>query len=113
MSFNITQLEENNILTINVTGDLDNETYQGLEHVIKENLADKHFRVLIDFSGVHGFCSAAEFVLIWANKEICNAGGKLVLCCGSPSVYELMVAFGLNTHLPIFSNLEEALQSFK
>ena len=65
--------------------------------------------ILIDFSGVYGFCSAAEFVLIWANNKINDKGGKLALFCGNQNVMDLMIAFGLNKILNIFDDKQKAI----
>lgn len=109
-TFNVKTSEKSGICLIEVNGDLDNETYVSVEKQLKELLSkNTSLKVLIDFTGVYGFCSAAEFVLVWANDTLDEKNGKLALLCGNKNVLELMVAFGLDKIIQIFEDKQTAL----
>jgi anti-anti-sigma factor len=109
-TFNVKTIEREGIHFIEVNGDLDNETYVSVEKELKELLhQNTSIKVLIDFTGVYGFCSAAEFVLVWANDTLKEKGGKLGLLCGNKNVMELMVAFGLDKMINIFEDKQTAI----
>ena len=109
-TFNVKTSENAGIYFIEVNGDLDNDTYVSVEKQLKELLSNNQpLKVLIDFTGVYGFCSAAEFVLVWANDALNEKGGKLALLCGNKNVLELMVAFGLDKIINIFEEKEKAI----
>jgi anti-anti-sigma factor len=111
IKFNVKTSEIEEIHHVLVNGDLDNETYVAVENQLKELLEkEEPLKVLIDFTGVDGFCSAAEYVLLWANTKIKENGGKLALLCGNQNVMELMVAFGLNKIIKTFDDRNEALK---
>ena len=109
-TFSVKTFDREGIHHIEVNGDLDNETYVSVEKQLKE-LLNKHssLKVLIDFTGVYGFCSAAEFVLVWANDTIKENNGKLALLCGNKNVMELMVAFGLDKLIPLYEDKQKAI----
>lgn len=111
-TFNVKTSECAGIYFIEVNGDLDNDTYVSVENHLKELLSkNEALKVLIDFTGVYGFCSAAEFVLIWANDSVKAKGGKLGLLCGNKNVLELMVAFGLDKIINIFEEKDKAISN--
>lgn len=109
-TFNVKSFQNSGIYFIQVNGDLDNETYITVENKLKELISQNSCsKVLIDFTGVYGFCSAAEFVLVWANDTLAEKGGKLALLCGNKNVMELMVAFGLDKIIKIFEDEKTAI----
>ena len=108
--FNVKTEERDGICFIIVNGDLDNETYVAVEKHIKAIISKNEcLKILIDFTGVYGFCSAAESVLVWANEALKTKGGKMALLCGNKNVLELMMAFGLDKIINIFEDKQASI----
>lgn len=110
VEFNVQSKMIQDIHLVEVSGDLDNETYMKLETKIKETIKSNSLKVLIDLTKVYGFCSAAECVLVWANNALEEKGGTLALSCGNVNVRDLMHAFGMDKVLNLFESREKAIE---
>jgi len=71
---------------------------------------DGRRKIIVDFSNVEYFSSAALGKLITLDKKMKNARGKLRLCSIRPDIYEVFVITKLNKLFDIRENLEKALE---
>ena len=69
-------------------------------------------KVLLNFHNVEYLSSAALGKLITLNKKLTAAGGKLVLCEISPTIYEVFEITKLDKFFTIQKEEQAALQSF-
>jgi anti-sigma B factor antagonist len=69
-------------------------------------------KVLLNFKNVEYLSSAALGKLITLNKKLHAAGGKLVLCEISPTIYEVFEITKLDQFFTIQKEEQAALQTF-
>lgn len=67
-------------------------------------------KIIVDFSNVEYFSSAAFGKLITLDKKVKAAKGKLRLCSIRPDIYEVFAITRLNKLFDIKDNLERALE---
>jgi anti-anti-sigma factor len=78
-----------------------------------EQLAESgRTRVVMNFTGVEGFASYAIGKLISLNAKLPALGGRLVLCCLTPIVDEIIDIMGLRKKFIICKTEQEAIESF-
>lgn len=70
-------------------------------------------RVVIDFSKVQHFSSAALGMLIALNNHIRQIHGQLRLCSIHTSIYEVFEITKLNRLFEIHNQVEDAIKSFQ
>jgi anti-sigma B factor antagonist len=101
----------NNILFINLSGDLIGEN-SGLDLVEKasEALNQKVLKCLIDISEVRYINSSGIGVLITLLTKFRNKGGEMVLVSPSESVSKLLIITKLNAIFTMANSKEEAQQ---
>src|SRR5262249_25431586 len=69
-------------------------------------------KVLLNFGNVEFLCSAAIGKLITMNKNVQNAGGKMVRCKIAREVHEDLEITKLDKLFKIYKDEEAALQAF-
>lgn len=69
-------------------------------------------RVVMNFTGLLGFASYAIGKLISLNNKLPARGGRLVLCCLTPVVDEIIDIMSLRNKFNICKTEQEAIESF-
>ncbi len=69
-------------------------------------------RVVMNFTGLEGFASYAIGKLISLNAKLSAQGGRLVLCCLTPIVDEIIDIMSLRKKFTIKATEQQALESF-
>src|SRR5437868_15241692 len=69
-------------------------------------------KILLNFGNVEYLSSAALGKFITLNKKVNQAGGKLILCCIDPQIYEVFEITKLNKLFKIEKEEQAALQAF-
>ena len=89
-------------------GRLDAVTVPALEAAIDEQLAARHFRLIIDLSEVGYMSSSGLRTLLRARRQAQAGGGDVVLCAMNARVTEVFEMIGFNNLFRIFATAAEA-----
>jgi anti-anti-sigma factor len=106
----ITQKEENGIVSIAIAGRLDADSSPEAEKVVKEALEGQTTSVLFNLSGLEYLSSAGLRVLLSAAKEMRRREGKIVLCCLNEFVKEIFEVSGFQSLIPIADSVESGIE---
>ena len=105
----ITQKEENGIVSIVIKGRLDADSSPEAEKVVKDALGEKTDRILFDLGHLEYLSSAGLRVLLSAAKEMRRREGKIVLCSLNEFVKEIFEVSGFQSLIPITDTVEAGL----
>lgn len=89
-------------------GRLDAVTVPALEAVIDEQLAARHFRLIIDLSEVAYISSSGLRALLRTRRQAQAGGGDVALCAMNERVTEVFEMIGFNSLFRIFATSAEA-----
>jgi anti-anti-sigma factor len=89
-------------------GRLDAVTVPFLEKVIEDQLAARHFRLIIDLSEVAYLSSSGLRALLRARRQAQAGGGDVALCAMNERVTEVFEMIGFNNLFRIFATPAEA-----
>ena len=106
----ITQKEENGIVSIAINGRLDADSSPEAEKVVKEALEGQTTRLLFNLSALEYLSSAGLRVLLSAAKEIRRREGKIVLCSLNEFVKEIFEVSGFQSLIPIADSVESGTE---
>jgi anti-anti-sigma factor len=84
-------------------GRLDAVTVPALETAIDEQLAARHFRLIIDLSEVGYMSSSGLRALLRARRQAQAGGGDVVLCAMNERVTEVFEMIGFNNLFKIYA----------
>jgi len=106
----ITQQEENGIVSIAIKGRLDADSSPEAEKVVKQALEGPTTRVLFNLGALEYLSSAGLRVLLSAAKEMRRREGKIVLCALNEFVKEIFEVSGFQSLIPIADSVESGLE---
>ena len=113
MALKITRNEQDGISILELKGrltfgpeDID------LNDEIRHALAARRLRLVIDLGGVDKIDSAGLGTLLYARAELRRAGGGLALANLKPAHLETLLVAKLETVFDVFSNDQDAINSF-
>jgi anti-sigma B factor antagonist/stage II sporulation protein AA (anti-sigma F factor antagonist) len=106
----ITQKEENGIVSISIEGRLDADSSPEAEKVVKEAIEGETDRVLFNLSALEYLSSAGLRVLLSAAKEMRRRDGKIVLCSLNEFVKEIFEVSGFQSLIPIADSVESGME---
>jgi anti-anti-sigma factor len=105
----ITQKEENGIVSIVIKGRLDADSSPEAEKVVKNALGEQTDRILFDLGQLEYLSSAGLRVLLSAAKEMRRREGKIVLCSLNEFVKEIFEVSGFQSLIPITDTVESGV----
>jgi anti-anti-sigma factor len=106
----ITQQEENGIVTIAIEGRLDADSSPEAEKVVREALEGQTTRVLFNLGALEYLSSAGLRVLLSAAKEMRRRDGKIALCSLNEFVKEIFEVSGFQSLIPIVDSVESGIE---
>ena len=106
----ITQKEENGIVSIAINGRLDADSSAEAEKVVKDALGGETNRLLFNLGGLEYLSSAGLRVLLSAAKEMRRREGKIVLCALNEFVKEIFEVSGFQSLIPISDSVESGIE---
>ena len=106
----ITQKEENGIVSISIKGRLDADSSPEAEKVVKAALVEKATRLLFNLDALEYLSSAGLRVLLSAAKEMRRRDGKIVLCSLNEFVKEIFEVSGFQSLIPITESVESGIE---
>ena len=105
----ITQKEENGIVSIVIKGRLDADSSPEAEKVVRDALGEQTDRILFDLGQLEYLSSAGLRVLLSAAKEMRRREGKIVLCSLNEFVKEIFEVSGFQSLIPITDTVESGI----
>jgi len=106
----ITQKEENGIVSIAIKGRLDADSSLEAEKVVKDALGVEANRLLFNLGELDYLSSAGLRVLLGAAKEMRRREGKIVLCALNEFVKEIFEVSGFQSLIPIADSVESGTE---
>jgi len=106
----ISQKEENGIVSIAIKGRMDADSSPDAEKVVKEALGAEANRLLFDLGELEYLSSAGLRVLLSAAKEMRRRDGKIVLCALNEFVKEIFEVSGFQSLIPITDSVESGIE---
>ena len=107
----ITQKEENGIVSIAIKGRLDADTSTEAEKVVKDAIGEEANRLLFNLGELEYLSSAGLRVLLSAAKEMRRRNGKIVLCALNEFVKEIFEVSGFQSLIPITDSVESGIET--
>jgi len=109
---NIKELKKEKAFVIILEGRLDSTNSGELEKKFISLLEKGEKTLLVDFAALDYISSAGLRVMLMAAKKSKAAGGKVALASLTDNVKEVFDIAGFSAIFPIFTDQEEAIQSF-
>jgi anti-anti-sigma factor len=106
----ISQKEENGIVSIEIIGRLDADSSPEAEKVVKDAIKDQTTRILFNLASLEYLSSAGLRVLLGAAKEMRRKDGKIVLCALNEFVKEIFEVSGFQSLIPIADTVESGIE---
>ena len=106
----ISQKEENGVVSIAIKGRLDADSAPEAEKLVKEAREGPTSRVLFNLAELEYLSSAGLRVLLSAAKEMRRRDGKIVLCSLNEFVKEIFEVSGFQSLIPIAESVEAGLK---
>ena len=106
----ITQKEENGIVSLAFKGRLDGTNALEAEDTINSILKSENNRLLFDFEFLEYLSSAGLRVVLGAAKEMKRRDGKFVLCALNSYVKEVFEVSGFGAIIPIAESVESGIK---
>ncbi|MFC8494029.1 MULTISPECIES: STAS domain-containing protein [unclassified Streptomyces] len=100
------------VCVVTLQGEIDHTTRDILEHaLLGGNVAAGPLRIVADLEGVTFMDSSGLNVLISANRQVNEAGGRLSIAAAQEAVQRVLTLVGVDTVIDCHPTLEDALQS--
>ena len=107
----ISQKEENGIVSIAIKGRLDADSSLEAEKVVKEVLGGETNKLLFNLGELEYLSSAGLRVLLSAAKEMRRRDGKIVLCDLNEFVKEIFEVSGFQSLIPITESVKSGIEA--
>ena len=111
MTITETKLDAATILR--VAGRLDSATAQAAQDQFVACIRCGERRLVLDCAGLDYISSAGLRSLLVAAKQLKPFGGRLVICCPSEYVREIIELAGFDAFIGMCGSREQALESFR
>ncbi len=102
----------NEIIIFKLNGNLNSNTSPELEDKIFEAIKNESKNMILDFEDLDYISSAGLRVIMKTAKNLKQSEGMIVLCSMQDYVKEVFEIAGFDAYLPIFSNMDDALNQF-
>lgn len=104
--------KKGDVLILKIKGRLDAISSPTAEKKVFDCINNGQNKLLLDFSGVSYLSSAGMRMLLSTTKKLKTLSGKLVVCCISSNVMDVLKMSGFDHVLEIAKTEEEALRRF-
>ena len=111
MALEVNVKEVNDVVIINLLGNLDTNTAPDAESVINKWLGNGAQKIVISLEQTNYVSSAGLRIFLATAKKITASGGVLKLCSANDVVQEILDISGFSTILDVKKTEEEALAS--
>jgi anti-anti-sigma factor len=104
-----TSLAENDIVLIEIEGEVDAYTARTLDKTLQGLLAQGHNRLVLDASHMHYISSAGLRVILFVQKAACERGGQMRVCGLNAQMRRIFEMAGLDECLRLSDTRQEAM----
>lgn len=111
-SVEVIEETKGDLLILKIKGRLDAISTPSAERGIFAQINQGNHRLLLDFTALNYLSSAGMRMLLSITKKLKALSGKLVLCCVSSQVMDVLKMSGFDHVLEIYSTQEEAIRKF-
>ena len=102
--------DENEVVSLKITGRLDAESSILAEKQVRDVLDAGNTRILFDFGELEYISSAGLRVILMAIKDLRTKNGKVVLCALNEYVQEVFDVSNFASIIPIMKSTEEGIE---
>lgn len=100
---------DNGIIKVSLDGRLDIAGASEIDKQFTALTSSKKAEILVDMNAVSFIASSGMRTLLSSAKALSKRGGKMVLANTQPLVKEALTTAGIDTLIPMFDGLEEAI----
>lgn len=98
-----------NVVVLEINGEVDAYTAQELDHTIAELLTQDYYRIVMDLSNMGFISSAGIRSILFAHREAINLGGEVRLVGPTDQVRRTLESVGLFDLIKISEELEDSI----
>lgn len=110
MGLSLRMKRNQNILVVQLYGELDHHAAEKVRTSIEEELdRGECTHLVLNLADLEFMDSSGLGVILGRYKRVSQMGGKMILCSIKPSVYRLMEMSGLFKILPTYDDEERAI----
>ena len=107
-----TYLHEDNIMVLEVKGEVDAYTAQDLEKTLMDLLGQGQLRIVMDLSEMRFISSAGIRAILYAHREAVQLGGEVRLVGPTDQVRRIFEIAGFFELLKITDELQESINNW-
>ena len=107
-----TALVENEVILVEVEGEIDAHTARTLDKTLNDLLAQGHNRLLLDGSQMSFISSAGLRAIMFAQRELDQRGGQVRVCGLNAPARRIFEMAGLDEVLHLSDTRQEALKGW-
>lgn len=107
-----TSSAENEVVLIEIEGDVDAYTARSLDKTLKNLLAQGHSRLVLDVAHMHYISSAGLRAIMFAQREAGERGGQMRICGLNAQARRLFEMVGLEECVHLSNSRQEALEGW-
>lgn len=112
LGLDIVSVRNGETIVLGIHGEVDLATASELAHHIERAVAESPVAVIVDLSGVSFLASVGMSVLVSARRRACCATSLVVVASG-PTTDRPMHLVGLDAAVPIFTDIDSALEAIR
>jgi stage II sporulation protein AA (anti-sigma F factor antagonist) len=108
----LTSHAENEVVLIEVEGEIDAHTARTLDKTLNDLLAQGHSRLVLDASQMGFISSAGLRAIMFAEREACQRGGQVRVCGLNAQTRRIFETTGLDECLQLSATRQEAMEGW-
>jgi stage II sporulation protein AA (anti-sigma F factor antagonist) len=108
----LTSHAENEVVLIEVEGEIDAHTARTLDKTLNDLLAQGHSRLVLDASQMGFISSAGLRAIMFAEREACQRGGQVRVCGLNAQTRRIFEMAGLDECLQLSATRQEAMEGW-
>jgi anti-anti-sigma factor len=108
----VTSSVEDQVVFVEITGEVDAHTARELERTLNDLLAQGHSRLVLDASQMGFISSAGLRAIMFAHREVCQRGGQVRICGLSAQTRRIFEMAALDECLEIYDTRQEATEGW-
>lgn len=112
MQLTVEQIEKD-LKKVYLTGRMDIEGTEKIDLPFTRATTLEKAWIIVDLSGVNFMASIGLRTIMTCAKALSIKGGKMVLCSPQPMVSDVLKTTKIDTVIPVFDNLNEAIRFLK
>jgi anti-anti-sigma factor len=104
--------KKGDILILRMRGRLDAVSSPAAEKKVFDSINSGQSRLILDFTGISYLSSAGMRMLLSTTKKLKSLSGRLVVCCVTSNVMDVLKMSGFDHVLDLSPTEDEALRKF-